>query len=408
MGSAIHSMREGVAIAIKALLANKSRSILTTLGIVIGVLTITVMMMIIQGLNVSFTNQLSVLGTNTIYVDRWPWVITDGSWWKYINRPKIKMRDFEYVNEYSKLAEVIGAGTGTRRTIAYGNERLERVEILGGTPGWGQINAFDVEVGRFLTDSDIRAGRKVCLIGKDVQERLFGSINPLGRKIRVGNHLYRIVGVLERKGSMFGDSLDKRIAMPITTFQSVYGHKRDIQIVIKGRDDVPMEDLIDEVRYLMRRSRSLLPLEEDDFVINRQEVLEEFYKRMTAGIYAAGIIIGGISLLVGGVGIMNIMLVSVTERTWEIGMRKAIGARTTNIMWQFLVESMLICVVGGMIGLGLAALAGLALKSQLPVSLPIWLSFSAVLFSALVGLVFGLFPAAKAAKLDPIVALRQE
>jgi len=402
------SLREGLNIAFRALLANKTRSLLTTLGIVIGVLTVTVMLMIIQGLNASFTRQLSILGSNTVYIERWPWIITDGSWWKYINRPEVTRANYEYLREHSHLATAIAAGSGTRRTIAFRNERLERVQINGATPEYIDASGFDLEVGRFLTPADHRSRRNVCVIGADVQRDLFRSVNPIGRDIRVGNDRYRVVGILTRKGESFGETLDKRVVIPLTTFEKTFGTRRGVQIVAKANEGADMDDLEEEMRYLMRRARDLRPLQEDNFVINRQEMMESFYKRITSGIYAAGLIIGGIALLVGGVGIMNIMLVSVSERTWEIGMRKAVGARTSNILWQFLVEAMLICTAGGVIGLGLAAGIGVALQSKLPVSLPLWLALSAVGFSATVGLLFGLLPAAKASRLDPIVALRSE
>lgn len=408
VGKSIYSFSEGLRIAFRALISNKTRTLLTTLGIVIGVVTVTLMLMIIQGLNKSFQNQISVLGTNTVYIQKFPWIITDNSFYKYINRPNLTMENFEYLQKFSKKAEYVSAGTGTRRTVGYRNATLERIVVAGATPDMIRVNGFGMETGRFITDSDLRTNRKVCIIGKSIQEELFGSINPLGRKVRVGNDAYRVIGTLEKQGEMFGDNLDDRLIMPITTFQQIFGHRRSLQISVKAADGDDIEALVDELTYLMRRSRHLKPLEEDNFSINRMEMLESFYKQITAGVYAAGLVIGGIALLVGGVGIMNIMLVSVAERTWEIGMRKAVGAKTTDIMLQFLVEAMLICMFGGAVGLLLAAGAGQALKSQLPVSLPVWLSVLAVLFSGFIGIVFGLFPAAKAARMDPIVALRQE
>ncbi len=408
MGKAIFNFWEGTDIALRALLSNKTRSLLTTLGIVIGVVTVTLMLMIIQGLNRSFQRQIAFLGSNTIYVNKWPWVITDGSWWKYINRPPIRMEDYEYVRQHSELAEYVAAGLGTRRTIGYRDELREGVEVNGACENYTLASGFAIDVGRGFTTADVRSARKVCLIGTDVQSELFKTLNPVGRRIRIGNDLYRVVGILEPRGTTFGESMDNRVVIPVSTFENVFGRRRSVQIVVKAKSGVDLDALEDEVTFLMRKSRRLMPREENNFVINRQEMLEGFYRQITAGVYAAGLVIGGIALLVGGVGIMNIMLVSVAERTWEIGMRKAVGARTTNILFQFLVEAMLICMVGGAIGLALAALAGQAIKSQLPVSLPLWLSVMAVLFSAVVGLVFGLFPAAKAARMDPIVALRQE
>ncbi|MCB2213169.1 ABC transporter permease [bacterium] len=399
---------EGLIIANNALMANKTRASLTTLGIVIGVVTVTLMMMIIQGLNKSFQDQISFLGAKTVYVQRWPWV-WDDDWWKYINRPRVTMDQYEQLRERIVGAEEISPMAWTGRSATYRDKTLDRVSILGTQQQHAIVGSTLPEYGRYITDIDDRSARRVAVIGVDVRDRLFGPLDPIGRNIRIASKVYTVVGILEEQGNFFGDSRDNIIIIPIETLFTDFGRVgRDVMIAVKGRDDVAVEDLVDEIRAIMRGTRNLKPLDEDNFAINRQEALSDLYDTLTGGIYAAGLIIGGISLLVGGIGIMNIMLVSVTERTWEIGMRKAIGARTTHILWQFLVEAMMICMLGGTVGILLAFAGGQLLKQAMPAVLPLWLAGAAVLFSAVVGLLFGMFPAAKAARMDPIQALRAQ
>lgn len=401
------SIFEGIGIAFRALLANKSRALLTTLGIIIGVVTVTLMMMIIQGLNKSFAQQLSILGSGTVYVERYPWIIMD-DWWKYRNRPRLTREHFEAIQKYSRLADAVSAYTYTMRSITFRDKSAEGVGIIGVTPQFTITGGFMPEFGRFISDGDMTASRKVCVIGRDIADKIFAPFNPIGRSLRVGKDNFKVVGILEKKGSTFGQSNDNYVLIPFSTLLQNYGSRRDVTISAKAKDPSQVEQLKDELTFIMRRERHLAPLEENNFTINEQSSLTDFYNRMTSGIYAAGLIIGGISLLVGGIGIMNIMLVSVTERTWEIGMRKAVGARTSYILWQFLVEAMIICMAGGTIGILLASLGGYFINKSLPATMSPWLAVSAVLFSAVVGLVFGLFPAVRAARLDPISALRQE
>ncbi|MBS1261719.1 MAG: Macrolide export ATP-binding/permease protein MacB [Calditrichaeota bacterium] len=397
---------EGFVIAHRALVANKTRAALTTLGIIIGVVTVTLMMMIIQGLNQSFQNQISFLGAKTVYVQRWPWV-WDDEWWKYINRPRITMDNYEDLRQRSRLAEEMSPMAWTGRSVTRRGKSYDRVSVLGTTPEHARVGSTLPEYGRYISDQDNHAARRVAAIGTAIRDELFGPLDPIGRELRIGANPYKVVGILEKQGNFFGESRDNTIIIPIETLFNDFGRtNRDLMIAVRAAEGVTVADLTDELRGIMRTSRSLKPSEEDDFAINQQDALSNLYNTLTGGVYAAGLIIGGIALLVGGIGIMNIMLVSVTERTWEIGMRKAIGARTAHILWQFLVEAMMICVIGGTVGILLAFLGGQALKQALPAVMPAWLALSAVLFSAGVGLVFGIFPAAKAAKMDPIQALR--
>ncbi|HEX05038.1 MAG TPA: FtsX-like permease family protein [Bacteroidetes bacterium] len=399
---------EGFVIATAALIANKTRASLTTLGIVIGVITVTMMMMIIQGLNQSFQDQISFLGAKTVYVERWPW-IWDDDWWKYINRPRITMDQYEALRERLTGAEELSPMAWTGRSVSYRDKQLDRVSILGTTAEHSVVGSTLPEYGRYITALDNRSSKRAAVIGVDVRDALFGPLDPMGRSIRIASRTYTIVGILEQQGNFFGQSRDNIIIIPIQALFNDFGRVgRDISIAVKGSDEVSVEDLTDEIRGVMRAARNLKPFDDDNFAVNQQDALSDLYDALTGGVYAAGLIIGGISLLVGGIGIMNIMLVSVTERTWEIGMRKAIGARTSHILWQFLVEAMLICMIGGTLGILLAFAGGQALKQAMPVVLPAWLAFSAVLFSAGIGLVFGLFPAAKAARMDPIQALRAQ
>ncbi|MBD3166313.1 FtsX-like permease family protein [bacterium] len=403
------ALLEGIRIAFQALVANKTRSALTTLGIIIGVLTVTLMMMIIQGLNRSFTKQISFLGSNTVYVERYPWV-WDEDWWKFINRPKITMDEYEFLRErMASTVEAMSATIWTRRPASYRDRHADRITIAGVTRDAAITWSWVPEYGRFLSHTDIRAGRRVCLIGTDVQDQLFGAINPLGRELRIGGHQYKVIGILERKGKSFGQSLDDAVLIPISTHMNQFGRHRSVEIQIRGHDDASQRELIDNINRYFRQARSLKPLEDNDFSINKQDVLQDLYKQITAGVYSAGLVIGGISLLVGGIGIMNIMLVSVAERTWEVGLRKALGARTSHILWQFLVEAVLICTAGGSVGIVLAYIGGEIIKTtDLDAFMPVWLLFGAVGFSMTIGVIFGLFPAIKAARMDPIVALRQE
>lgn len=398
---------EAAGIAFDALKSNKVRSILATLGIVIGVMTVVLMITIVAGLNQSFKRQLSALGSGTLYISRFPWIIQD-DFFIYRNRPRLTMRDYEAVRQQSHYAEVVAPYVDSSRPVAFGSEVLEQVFLVGTDEAYEATNDVMPEVGRFISATDASANRDVAVVGTEVADRLFGSRNPIGQEIRVGSFPYTVIGVLEKQGTMFGMSMDSQVIVPIGSMVKHFGRRRDLTIIVKGSSADQVADLKDELTGIMRRSRRIAPGKEDNFSINEQGQLMTFYTQITSGVYAAGIIIGGISLLVGGIGIMNIMLVSVTERTHEIGIRKALGARRSQILRQFLIESALVCSVGGVIGIALAYGGGKIIDQWLPTAMPISVAVAGMIFAFLVGVFFGLYPAAKAARLDPIIALRRE
>jgi putative ABC transport system permease protein len=404
-------MWEGIKIAFDALRSYKLRSTLTTLGIVIGVTTVITIVALVQGLNRYVTNQISSIGTTTLYVQKFPWIMNDTEYFAYRNRKNITVDEAEKLKERSKLAEAVAPTLFTRRNIKYKGNEAERIIVVGTTADYlTTSNAFP-EIGRFLAETDVHHRRAVCVLGYDVASTLFKNDDSIGKKVNIAGRKFRVIGVVEKKGSLFGTNMDAFAYLPIGVFQSQFGARfRSVDIEVKVASPEQLEDAEIELTGIMRRLRGLTADEENDFAINKQSMLLNTYKSLTGTLWAVAIGVGAISLLVGGIGIMNILLVSVTERTREIGVRKAIGARKKDILVQFLIESMMICALGVVIGVLLAIGFSklVAATTPLPTSITLWVVFLGLGFVLSIGLFFGIYPASKAAKLNPIEALRYE
>jgi putative ABC transport system permease protein len=397
---------EGLRISFRALRMNKLRALLTTLGILIGVTTVILMVTIILGLNKAVEGQFSFLGSNTIYVSRWDWF--GENWREMLKRPVIKTEMADEVRRESKLAEAVSPFGQAQRTVGFRSNRLENVQIMGVNQDYLVTNSVKVDVGRFINEDDVKHNRQVVVIGSGIAEKLFDKIPAMDQRIDIGGQKFRVIGINEKMGRFFGQDMDNFLLMPIGAFTKRFYHDADINIVVKAASPEQVDEMEWEVRGIMRHIRRLQPMDPNDFGINSQSMIMNAYRAITGSIYAGGVLIAFISLLVGGIGIMNIMLVSVTERTSEVGLRKALGAHRWMIMWQFLIEAGAICSLGGIAGTALAFVGGKLMSSFIPTSMPLWVIVFGIGFSALVGIFFGIYPSMKAARLSPIEALRQE
>ncbi|MBR9978901.1 MAG: ABC transporter permease [Bacteroidetes bacterium] len=406
-------IRESIAMATAALKANKLRAFLTLLGVVIGVFSFIGVMTGITVLQDSIESSFNLLGSNTLLVQKYPAISTGpGSRMKYRNRKDITLEHGLYVRENTRLAQYVNIQSSTwGGTIQYGNRKTNpNVSITGSTPEILYTENRDIGLGRMFNEQDLQYARNVVVLGADVARFLFPNELPLDRSVRVNNKPMRVIGVFEGKGGMFGGNMDNFVVVPLNTFTNHFGKARRVGIQARAEDQTTYDAMTDEIIGLLRVTRRVPPGEENDFEIVSNESLISEVNNLTFLVRVGTGAVSAIALLAAGIGIMNIMLVSVSERTREIGVRKAIGATKRSILTQFLIEAVVICQIGGLLGvlLGLGGGNILALMLEIPPVLPIGWAVLGLVVTSLIGIVFGVYPAWKASNLDPIEALRYE
>lgn len=413
MKNFLFEVKEGLMISLKAIRANKVRSVLTTLGIIIGVASVVLMSTAIKGINQSFQKGVASLGSDNLHIDKWAWFNNDIPWWEMRNRKDITMEDYKKYRDLAKLPLAIAPSVHTFKTIKYEDKSVQSIAMTGTDYNYINTTNLTFSEGRFFTEFESKGGRAVVVLGSEIAKKLFPFGGAIGEFVKIGGYKFKVVGVLKEQGSWVMGSWnpDNQVYFPIQNIFKYFRsrHRGSVTIEVRAPNSQKVEAVKEEAISIMRRVRGLRYDEKDDFAINQQEGLLNNINQTVGVIQIAGLLITGLALFVGAIGIMNIMFVSVKERTKEIGIRKAIGAKRRSILGQFISEAAIICLIGGLIGLGVAIIGSMIIAQfDFPVTVDVDAVILAVSISLITGVLSGFAPAYTASKLDPVDALRFE
>lgn len=407
-------VKEGSAFAISSLVVNRLRTVLSLLGITIGIFAIISVFTLVDSMERSVRSSFESLGDDAMFIERMPWGPEPGdeeyAWWKYTKRPQVSYEEAKILKQRMNTAGVVSFFASASRTIEYRNSVAENINVVAAAEGFENFITVDIGKGRSFSKSEINTGRRLCLLGFDVAQSLFGLENPIGKEIKVGGFRSTVIGVLEKEGqSLFGGGADEWVIIPVTFGQTIMNfNESNTQLTLRPKEYVSLQAMEDEALMNMRSIRKLRPSEEKNFALNKSSMLNSGLDQVFGVLTLVGLIIGGFSILVGGFSIANIMFVSVKERTGIIGIQMALGAKRSFILFQFLFESVILCLIGGAIGLLIIFLGSLVATSF--TSFDLTLTFENILigigFSVGIGLVSGLVPASMAAKMVPVDAIR--
>jgi putative ABC transport system permease protein len=405
------AIRDNLALGADSLRAHRLRAALTVLGLTMGVATLITVMTIVQGANVYVEQKIANLGTDVFQLARTPFAATDFDVViKALKYKHIEFADYRAVAEQCGECDEVGATAVFTGRVKYEENELEDVSIYGYTPNMADIDTRTVELGRYYTNLEDERGSAVCLIGAGVRENLFPAVDPIGKSIRVASWEYRVIGTYEKIGSVLGQDQDSFVIIPMSGFLKMRGNRSSLTLNVKVAGEARFQRAQDQVRMLMRARRHIGPNDPETFFIGTKDSYIELWKSISSAFFAVFILVSSISAVVGGIVIMNVMLVSVTERTKEIGIRRAVGATQDDIRRQFLTESVMQCLIGGITGVLAGFIFAVALRTftAFPASVQTWVAVLGVVLSSVIGLFFGIYPATRAAKLDPVAALRAE